>query len=141
MKFLRTVIVLAVVFGLGYYTGQKPEEVKQKLREFSGVVLENTIGVDQQSRLQRQILHANAGLIEGKAFLLDHRIVEASGEFERVLHHLDEASSMDPDSFLSQKINLVKAKVREAQQRLADGRSLPPDVLEDLRQEVQSLLP
>ncbi|MGD9852461.1 MAG: hypothetical protein AB7T38_14470 [Nitrospirales bacterium] len=141
MKFIRTVIVLVVIFGLGYYTGQKPEEVKQKLREFSGVVLENTIGVDQQSRLQRQILHANEGIIEGKALLLDHRIIEASEEFERALHHLDEARSIDPNSSFGQKIELVKRKVREAQQRLADGRNLPPNVLEDLRQEVQSLLP
>ncbi|MGE0472877.1 MAG: hypothetical protein AB7P17_04525 [Nitrospirales bacterium] len=141
MKFIRNLIIVVVIFGLGYYTGQKPDEVKQKLREFSGVVLENTIGVDQQSRLRRQILHANEGIIEGKAFLLDHRTVEASKEFERVLRHLDQASSIDPNSSLGLKIDMVKAKVREAQQRLADGRSLPPHALEDLRQELQSLLP
>ncbi len=141
MKFIRNLIVLGVIFGLGYYTGQKPEEVKQKLREFSGVVLENTIGVDQQSKLRRQILHANEGIIEGKAFLLDHRLPEASEEFERALQHLDQASSIDPNSALGLKIDMVKAKVREAQQRLANGRNLPPHVLEDLRQELQSLLP
>ena len=140
MKIIRTVIVLGVIFWLGYYTGQKPEEVKQILRDWSGVVLEKTIGVDQHARLQRQILHANEGLIEGKAFLLDHRFVEASEEFERALHHLDQASTIDPQSPLGQKIEMVKVKVREAQKSLAEGRTLSPHILEDLRQELQSIL-
>ena len=140
MKFLRTLIVLGVMFGLGYYTGQKPEQVKQTLREWSGVVLENTIGVDQKAKLQRQILHANEGLIEGKAYLLDHRFAEASEEFDRAVHHLDQATALDPKSPVGQKVELVKEKVRAAQQRLAEGRTLPPNLLEDLRQELQSLL-
>lgn len=141
MKIIRTVILLGVVFGLGYYTGQKPEEVKQKLREFSGVVLENTIGVDQQSKLQRQILHAQEGIVEGKAFLLDHRFVEASEEFDRALHHLELASTMDTQSPLAQKIEMAKSKVRNAKRHLAEGRPLPPNILEDLRQELQNILP
>ena len=140
MKIIRTVIVLGGIFWVGYYTGQKPEEVKQTLRDWSGVVLEKTIGVDQHARLQRQILHASEGLIEGKAFLLDHRFVEASEEFERALHHLDQASTIDPQSPLGQKIEMVKVKVREAQKSLAEGRTLSPHILEDLRQELQSIL-
>ena len=140
MKIIRFVIVVGLIFWLGYYTGQKPEEVKQTLREWSGVVLEKTIGVDQQARLERQILHANEGLIEGKAFLLDHRFVEASEEFERTLHHLDQATALDPKSPVGQKVQVVKEKVRAAKQSLAEGRTLPPHVLEDLRQELQSIL-
>ena len=141
MKWIRNLIVLGVIFGLGYYTGQKPEEVKQKVREFSGAVLENTIGVDQHSRLQRQILHANEGIVDGKALLLDHRVMEASEEFERALHHLDEARSIDPNSSFGQKIDMVKGKVREAQQQLAVGRILPAQDLEELLQEVRNLRP
>jgi len=141
MKFIRIVILLGVVFGLGYYTGQKPEAVKQKIREFSGVVLENTIGVDQQSKLQRQILRAQEGILEGKAYLLDHRFVEASEEFDRALHHLELASTLDSQSPLNQKIEIVKTKVRSAKQHLAEGRTLSPTVLEDLRQDLQNILP
>ena len=141
MKFLRTVAILAAVFGLGYYTGQKPDDVKQKLRDFSGVVLENTLGVDHQARLQRQILRAQEGVIEGKALLLDHRTAEASEEFERALQHLDQAVALDPDSPMGRKVETVKRKVREVQKNLEEGRSLPPHLLEDLRQELQAVLP
>ena len=75
------------------------------------------------------------------AYLLDHDYEGASGEFERALHHLDEAVALDPQGPLAQKIPTVKQKLREAQARLAQGRNLPPHVLEDLRQELKAVLP
>jgi tetratricopeptide (TPR) repeat protein len=141
MKILRTLILLGIVFGLGYYTGQKPDVVKQRLRDLSGQVLENTIGYDQNTSLQRQMLAAKEGFLEGRAYLLESQFEEASGEFERALRHLDQAVALDPEGPLAQKIQTVKQKVREAQQSLAQGRSLPPHVLDELRQELQSAMP
>ncbi|MDH3504040.1 MAG: hypothetical protein OEZ41_01695 [Nitrospirota bacterium] len=141
MKILRMLILLGIVFGLGYYTGQKPDVVKQRLRDLSGQVLENTIGYDQDTNLQRQMLAAKDGFLEGRAYLLDHHFEEASGEFERALHHLDQAVELDPQGPLAQKIQIVKQKVREAQQSLAQGHNLPPHVLDELRQELQSVMP
>lgn len=141
MKVLRILILLGIVFGLGYYTGQKPDEVKQRLRDLSGQVLEKTIGFDQKTNLQRQMLAAKDGFLEGRAYLLDHQFKEASGEFERALHHLDQAVELDPQGPMAQKIQIVKRKIREAQQSLAQGHSLPPHLLDDLRQELQSVMP
>ncbi len=141
MKILRTLILFSIVFGLGYYTGQEPDVVKQRLRDLSGQVLENTIGYDQNTRLQRQMLAAKEGFLEGRAYLLENHFEEASGEFERALRHLDQAVELDPQSPLAQKIKTVKQKVREAQHSLAQGRSLPPHLLDELRQELQSVMP
>lgn len=141
MKFLRMLILFSIVFGLGYYTGQKPDVVKQRLRDLSGQVLENTIGYDQKTSLQRQMLAAKEGFLEGRAYLLENHFEEASGEFERALHHLDQAVELDPQGPMAQKIQTVKQKVREAQQSLAQGRSLPPHLLDELRQELQSVMP
>jgi len=141
MKIIRWCILLSVVFGAGYYTGQQPDVVKQTLRDLSGEVLENTIGLDQTAKLQRQMLEAKEGLVEGRAYLLDHDFERASGEFERALRHLDEAVALDPQGPLAEKIQTVKEKVREAQLSLAQGRNLPPHLLEDLRQELQDVLP
>lgn len=141
MKILRTLILFGIVFGLGYYTGQKPDVVKQRLRDLSGQVLENTIGYDQSTSLQRQMLAAKEGILEGRAYLLENHFEEASGEFERALRHLDQAAELDPHGPLVQKIQTVKQKVREAQHNLAQGRNLPPHVLDDLRQELQSAMP
>ena len=141
MKIIRWFILLGIVFGAGYYTGQRPDVVKQTLRNLSGEVLENTIGFDQTAKLQRQMLEAKEGLVEGRAYLLDHNFKGASGEFERSLRHLDEAVALDPEGPLARKIEMVKEKIRDAQASLAQGRSLPPHVLEDLRQELQAVLP
>ncbi len=141
VKIIRWCLIFGVVFGAGYYTGQQPHVVKQKLRDLSGEVLENTIGFDQTVKLQRQMLEAKEGLVEGRAFLLNHDYEGASGEFERALRHLDEAVALDPHGPMAQKIERVKGKFREAQKSLAQGRSLPPHLLEDLRQELQDVLP
>jgi len=141
MKIVRWCILLGVVFGAGFYTGQQPDVVKQTLRDLSGEVLENTIGLDKTVKLQRQMLGAKEGLVEGRAYLLDHDFAGASGEFERTLQHLDEAVALDPQGPLAKKIETVKQKVREAQSSLAQGRNIPPHLLEDLRQELQAVLP
>jgi tetratricopeptide (TPR) repeat protein len=141
MKILRTLVLFSVIFGLGYYTGQKPDVVKQGLRDLSGQVLENTIGYDQNTSLQRQMLEAKEGFLDGRAYLLENHFEEASGEFDRALRHLDQAVALDPQAPLAQKIQTVKQKIREAQQSLAQGRSLPPHVLDELRQELQSAMP
>jgi len=141
LKIIRWSIVFSLVFGAGFYTGQQPDVVKQALRNLSGEVLDKTIGLDQTVKLQRQMLGAKEGLVEGRAYLLDHDFAGASEEFERTLQHLDEAVALDPQGPLAQKIEGVKRKVREAQTNLAQGRNLPPHLLEDLRQELHAVLP
>jgi hypothetical protein len=141
MKIIRWCLLLGIVFGAGYYTGQQPDVVKQTLRDLSGEVLKSTIGLDQTVKLQQKMLQAKEGFIEGRAYLLDYHFEEASKEFERALHHLDEAVALDPQGPLAQKIESVKQKVREAQARLAQGQNLPPHLLEELRQELQAVLP
>ena len=48
---------------------------------------------------------------------------------------------IDPQSPLGQKIEMVKVKVQEARQNLAEGRTVHPRILEDLRRELQNILP
>jgi len=141
MKLIRWFIILGLVFGAGYYTGQQPNVVKQTLRDLSGEVLDNTIGRDQTFKLHEEILEAKEGFIEGRAYLLDHDFKGASEEFEQTLHHLDEAIALDPEGPLAKKIEVVKKKVREAQASLSNGQNLPPYLLEELRQDLQAVLP
>ena len=133
--------MLGLVFGAGYYTGQQPDVVKQTLRDLSGEVLDKTIGRDQTIKLQGKMLEAKEGFIEGRAYLLDHDFEGASEEFERALHHLDEAVALDPEGPLAKKIEVVKKKIREVQASLANGQNIPRNVLEELRQEFQAVLP
>jgi len=140
MKIIRWMLLFGVVFGLGYFTGQQPEVVKQALQDLSGEVLENTIGLDQGIQLKKQLLEAKAGFLEGKAYLLENRFDEASWEFEQALSHLDQAVQIDPEGPTAQKIDGVKQKVQELQQRVADGQPLPPHLLENLREMWKSIL-
>jgi hypothetical protein len=141
IKILRTLILFSIVFALGYYTGQKPDVVKQGLRDLSGQVLERTIGYDQQTILQRQMLAAKERFLEGRSYLLENHFEEAFKEFEGALGHLDQAVELDPRGPMAQKIQSVKQKVQEMQHELAQGRNLPPYLLDELRQELHSAIP
>ena len=87
------------------------------------------------------MLDAKEAFLEGRSYLLDHRFQEASGEFEQVVQHLDQARELDPNGPLAQKIETVKRKFQEAQESLSEGHDLPPYLLDDLRQEFQAVLP
>ncbi len=141
MKMIRWCLLLGVVFGAGYYTGKQPDLVKKTLRDLSGEVLESTIGLDQTVQLKRQMVEAKEGFVEGRAYLLDHDFEGASEEFSRALHHLDEAVALDPEGPMAKRIEIVKLKVQEVQKSLAQGRSIPPHILEDLREELRAVLP
>lgn len=141
MKLIRWFIILGLVFLAGYYTGQKPDVVKQTLRDLSGEMLDQTIGRDHTIKFQGEMLEAKEGFIDGRSYLLDHDFEEASEEFEQALHHLDKAVALDPEGPLAENIGMIKKKVREVQENLAEGQSLPPHLLEELRQELQAVLP
>ncbi len=141
MKIIRWILLFGVVFGLGYFTGQQPEVVKQAFQDLSGEVLENTIGLDQGTQLKGQLLKAKEGFLEGKSYLLENRATEASWELERAVGHLDQAMKIDPEGPMAQKIDSVKLKMRELQQYLAEGQPLPPHILENLREMWKSVLP
>ena len=140
MKIIRWCLLLGVVFGAGYYTGKQPDVVKQTLRDLSGEVLESTIGLDQTVQLQRKMLEAKDGVVEGRAYLLDHDFEGASSEFSQALQHLDEAVALDPEGPMAKNIEILKLKVREVLDSLAQGRNVPPHILEDLREELRSVL-
>ena len=139
MKFLKYLLLFALIFGLGYYVGQRPAEVKQKLREISGEVLEKTIGLEDSLSLQRAFLEAKGRMIQGKAHLLDHDYQGASQDLQQALNYLEKAIEVDPG--ISERLGKLMEKVREAQQKLAQGVGVSRQTLDEAQREVDGFLP
>ena len=132
-------MIFGIAFGLGYYVGQRPGEVKQKLREFSGDVLEKTIGLEESLTLQRAFLEAKGRMIQGKAHLLEHDYQGAARDLEQALHHLQRAIELDPGA--KERLSALMTKIREAQQRLAQGSGVSRQTLDEAQREVDAFLP
>lgn len=141
LKVLLVLLLFAMVFGLGYYVGQRPDEVKQALREFSGDVLENTIGLKESLTLRREFLGAKEGLVQGKVYLLDHEYEKAAQELGKTLAHLENTIGVDPDGQLDQRVDELIAEVRETQQQLAGGKGVSRRALDEMQKKLDGLLP
>jgi len=138
---LFLLIAFAVVFSLGYYTGQRPDEIKQKIRELSGDVIEQTIGLDQKLSLRREFLQAKARLIEGKSKLLDHQYKDAAKELELAFEHLGNAKAAEGDGHIGKRVEELMYEILEAQQRLAKGEGVSRETLDLVQAKLDELLP
>ncbi|GJL56382.1 MAG: hypothetical protein NPIRA02_35140 [Nitrospirales bacterium] len=141
MKILLFLVAFAVVFSLGYYTGQRPDEIKQKIRELSGDVIEQTIGLDQKLSLRREFLQAKARLIEGKSKLLDHQYTSAAEELGHAFEHLGKAKAAEGDGQVGKRVEELMYEILEAQQRLTKGEGISRDTLDLAQAKLDALLP
>lgn len=139
MKVLTVVVIAGLSFGLGYYVGQRPAEVKQQLKYLSGELIEKTIGldVDRQLVVEREFLEAKASLLEGKIHFLnqDHR--RAAQQLENALHHL--ANALEADSEQSAHIRHLRDRVKGLREHMARGEPLSPHVFDDLQRQIDAL--
>ncbi|WP_454064067.1 hypothetical protein [Candidatus Nitrospira salsa] len=141
MKMLLFLVVLAAVFSLGYYTGQRPDEIKQKIRDLSGDVIEQTIGLDQKLSLRREFLQAKARLIEGKSKLLDHQYKDAAKELGLAFEHLGNAKAAEGNGHVGKRVEELMYEILEAQQRLVQGEGVSRETLDLVQAKLDELLP
>ncbi|MCA9473492.1 MAG: hypothetical protein MRJ96_07000 [Nitrospirales bacterium] len=141
MKILFLLVAFVMVFGFGYYTGQRPEEIKQKIREFSGEVLKQTIGFDKGFSVRRDFLQAKARLIEGKSQLLDGNYKEAAKELGQAFDHLGQAQTAAGDGHAGKQVEKLMHEILEAQLLLAKGKQVSRETFNAFQEKLDSLLP
>ena len=140
MKILFFLVAFVMVFGFGYYTGQRPEEIKQKIRELSGQVLKQTIGFDKGFSVRRDFLQAKARLIEGKSQLLDENYKEAAKELGHAFDHLGQAQTAGNDGHAGKEVEKLMHEILAAQQRLARGKRVSRETFDGLQEKLDALL-
>ncbi|WP_447969593.1 hypothetical protein [Nitrospira sp. M1] len=134
-------VAFVAVFSLGYYAGQRPDEIKQKIRELSGDVIEQTIGLDQKLSLRREFLQAKARLIEGKSKLLDHQYKSAAEELGQAFEHLGNAKAVERNGHVGKRVEELMFEILEAQQRLTKGEGVSRETLDLVQAKLDELLP
>ena len=140
MKFLRIVLILGA-FLAGLYVGrQPPEEVKKQIHELSKGVVEQTVGlVEEDLLVQKKVVQATSGFLNGRAKMLAGKQEEAIAELEKTLDHLEQAVRMK-GSETSDALREAMAKVADLQRALADGQAVSQEKLEAAQEQLNSLL-
>lgn len=134
-------LVLGAAFGLGYWWGKYPEEVKHLFREYSGEVVERTIGLEESLALRREYLGAKERLVEGKGYLLDGEYKKAAYELEETLEHLEGMLKSDLDGFSGDAVEALMVQVRGVQRQLKEGRKVSRQTWDAMQRNLDDLLP
>ena len=141
LRFLGFVVLLASVFALGYYTGQRPiGELRKTIQELSRNVLHTTLGMERNLKVRQGLIDAKAGIIQAKAELLDRNFGNAAKELGQAITHLEKAGTAEPEAGTASRLRPLVAKAREAQQELSLGKTLPRAKLDELEKELSGLL-
>jgi len=140
-KFLTILLILGAVFWTGYYVGrQPPEEVKRQIHELSQGVVEQTVGlVEGDLLVQKKVVQATSGFLNGRATILDGKPKEAIVELEKTLDYLEQAVRMK-GSETSDALREAMANVDDLQRSLADGQAVSQEKLEAAQEKLDSLL-
>ncbi len=140
-KFLAIILILGAAFGAGYYVGQQPpEEVKKQLQDLSQEVVEQTIGLGEETLLvQKKLVQAMSGFLNGKAKILDGKPEEAVAELEATVDYLEEAVKMKGTE-TSDALLEAMSKIADLRRSLADGQAVSREALEEAQEKLEALL-
>jgi len=141
LKKLMFLLILGSTFGLGYWVGQNPDKAKHLFREYSGEVVERTIGLEESLVLRREYLGAKERFVEGKAYLLDREYRKAAYELGETLDHLQGMAETDSDALSEAAVEGLMVQVRGVQRQLEEGRGVSRQTWDDMQRNLDNLLP
>lgn len=149
LKFLGILVLLVLVFGLGYYTGQRPvgelrktvddlSQFRKTVTDLSRNVVDTTVGLERNLRWRQGLINAKEQIIQAKSDLLDRNYGSAAKALGEVINNLERAREAGHDSNHA-RINALIVKIREARQDLASGKVVTRTRLDEIQKEVDSL--
>lgn len=142
LRLLGTLTLLAIVFGLGYYVGQRPiGELKQTVKDLSRNVLDSAFGVERKLRLRQGLVEAKARVIEAKSKFLDRNFGLAAKELGEAIEHLGKAASADQDRERESSLKALSGKLEAVRQDLASGKEVARARVDEIQRELDALLP
>lgn len=140
MKKLLFLLILGSAFGLGYWVGQNPDEAKHIIREYSGEVVEKTIGLQEGMALRREYLGAKERLVEAKGYFLDREFKKAAYELDESLDYLQGMAEANSNVISEDAIEEVMVQVRGVQRQLEEGRGVSRQTWDSMQRSLDDLV-
>ena len=151
LKLLGVTILLGGVFLLGYYTGQRPAEVKKAVKELSSDVVDTTKDLSREvidtSQTLERVLRYRQGVVDAKEQLLEARTDlddknygDAAKELAKAVAHLEEAGLAGEESGKSAKAKALAARIKAVEGELSQGKTVSREKMSEIQREMDSLL-
>ena len=151
LKLLGVTVLLGGVFLLGYYTGQRPAEVRKAVKELSSEVMDTTKdlsrdvidttqGLERGLRYRQGVVDAKERLLEARTDLNDKNFGDAAKELAEAVTHLEQAGLTGEEGGRSARAKALAAKIKEVEGELARGKTVSRGSMIELQKELDSLL-
>jgi len=149
LRFIGTMMMLALVFGLGYYTGQRPigdlkhtiGDLSRKVGSLSKSAVDTTLGLERDLRWHQGLVDAKEKVIQAKSELLDRNFGSAAKELAEAEEYLDKANRAEEKSGgRAAKLKPLLEKIRAARADLATGKALARAKLDEIQQELDAVI-
>jgi hypothetical protein len=151
LKILGIIVLLGGVFLLGYYTGQRPAEVRKAVKELSSEVVDTTKdlsrnvidtsqGLERTLRYRQGLVDAKERLLEARSDLHDKNFGDATKELAEAVAHLEQAGLTGEEGGKAARAKALAAKVKEVEGELSKGKTGSKAKLDEIQKELDSLL-
>lgn len=151
MKILGITVLLGGVFLLGYYTGQRPAEVRKAVKELSSEmvdttkdlsrnVIDTTQGLERTLRYRQGVVDAKERLLEARSDLNDKNFGDAAKELAEAVTHLEQAGLTGEEGGKAAKAKALAAKIKDVEGDLSKGKAVSREKMGEIQKELDSLL-
>ncbi len=151
LKLLGVTVLLGGVFLLGYYTGQRPAEVRKAVKELSSEVvdttkdlsrnvIDSTQGIERALRYRQGVVDAKERLLEARSDLNDKNYGDAAKELAEAVTHLEQAGLTGEEGGKSAKAKALAAKIKDVEGDLSKGKTVSREKMGEIQKELDLLL-
>jgi len=151
LKILGITVLLGGVFLLGYYTGQRPAEVRKAVREISSEVMDTTKdlsrnvidttqGLERTLRYRQGVVDAKERLLEARSDLNEKNFGDAAKELAEAVTHLEQAGLTGEEGGKAAKAKALAAKIKDVEGDLSKGKTVSREKMSEIQKELDALL-
>lgn len=151
LKILGITVLLGGVFLLGYYTGQRPAEVKKAVKELSSEmvdttkdlsrnVIDTTQGLERALRYRQGVVDAKERLLEARSDLSEKNFGDAAKELAEAVTHLEQAGLTGEEGGKAARAKALAAKIKDVEGDLSKGKTVSREKMGEIQKELDSLL-
>ena len=151
LKILGITVLLGGVFLLGYYTGQRPAEVKKAVKELSSEmvdttkdlsrnVIDTTQGLERALRYRQGVVDAKERLLEARSDLNEKNFGDAAKELAEAVTHLEQAGLTGEAGGKAAKAKALAAKIKDVEGDLSKGKTVGREKMGEIQKELDALL-
>ena len=151
LKILGITVLLGGVFLLGYYTGQRPAEVRKAVKELSSEVMDTTKdlsrnvidtsqGLERALRYRQGVVDAKERLLEARSDLNEKNFGDAAKELAEAVTHLEQAGMTGEEGGKAARAKALAAKIKDVEKDLSKGKSVSREKMSEIQKEIDSLL-